>query len=106
VIVEIDHAVTWRKRVQHEVDEDLVRDCLNIPIDEPITREHLVEYFEGDVECGDPVSWVPNDEYGEGYECHGIEVWDVTSDAVPEEEREAIESGRHVEIVKADPQYV
>lgn len=103
--VEIDHVVKWRKPVKHQVDLDDVRQFLDLADDEPVSSEHLIEYFEGELESGDPVTWVPNVEYAEGYEFDGVEVWDVSGDGVAPNWDDK-HDGSRVEVVAVDPQYV
>lgn len=97
--IKIDHEVVWHKTTEFEVDAAAVREYFELADDTEITEEQLREYVEGDLDCGEPVGWLPNEEYGEGYDWVRADVNAVTY----AEERL---KGRLVEPVEPDPQYV
>ncbi len=70
---------TWRKTIEHEVEEWEVRDKFGLADHEPITGDQLHEYLEEVEEAGDGIPWITGQGM-EGYDFLNFELIESSTD--------------------------
>lgn len=112
VTVKIDHVVSWRKTTVHTIDLDEVRAEFDLSEDQEITAIHLETYIESDKESGEPILWLPQHEYAEGYAFEDVDVWSVlfadreTPRPGPQPLWDSSRGGREIKVAEPDQRHV